>query len=108
MSETSAELGGALGIALVGSIGVAIYRLAIVDGIPISLAAPDAEAARATLGGALAAARQLTAPEGAVLIDAGRGAFISALQFCSGISAAGSLVLAVFVLTTMRQVRHPG
>jgi MFS transporter, DHA2 family, multidrug resistance protein len=108
MSETSAELGGALGIALFGSIGIAIYRLAIVDGIPDSLSAPEADAARATLGGALAAARQLSSTEGAVLVDAGRGAFISALQLCAGISVAGSLVLAAFVMTTMRQVRRPG
>jgi DHA2 family multidrug resistance protein-like MFS transporter len=108
MSETSAELGGALGIALFGSIGVALYRLAIADGIPLSLSASDAAAARATLGGALAAARQIPAAEGAMLIDAGRGAFISALQFCAGISAAGSLVLAVFVLAAMKHVRRPG
>jgi DHA2 family multidrug resistance protein-like MFS transporter len=108
MSETSAELGGALGIALFGSIGIAIYRLAIADGIPVSLSAPEADAARATLGGALAAARQLSSAQGAVLIDAGRGAFISALQLCAGISVAGSLFLAAFVLTTMRQVRRPG
>lgn len=107
MSETSAELGGALGIALFGSIGVAIYRLAIADRIPTTLSASDTEAARATLGGALAAARQLSAPDGAVLIDASRGAFISALQFCAGISVAGSLLLAAFVMTTMRQVRRP-
>jgi DHA2 family multidrug resistance protein-like MFS transporter len=78
-----------------------------VDRISVALAASDAGAARATLGGALAAARQLSASEGAVLIDASRGAFISALQLCAGISVAGSLLLAAFVMTTMRRVTRP-
>jgi len=34
ISETSAELGGALGIAILGSIGTAVYRRGMVDGIP--------------------------------------------------------------------------
>jgi DHA2 family multidrug resistance protein-like MFS transporter len=55
ISETSAELGGALGIALFGSIGVAIYRMAMADRIPAALAADRAESARATLGGDAAA-----------------------------------------------------
>ena len=108
LSETSAELGGALGIALFGSIGIAIYRLSIDDGIPATLSAADAESARATLGGALAAAGQLSTQEGAVLIDAGRSAFISALRLCAGISVVGSLALAAFVVATMRHVRRPG
>ena len=108
MSETSAELGGALGIAIFGSIGVAIYRLAIGDGIPATLATADAESARATLGGAVAAAARLSPQEGAVLIDVGRSAFISALQLCAGISVVGSLALAVFVIATMRHVKRPG
>ena len=107
MSETSAELGGALGIALFGSIGIAVYRLAMNERIPAALSATDAESARATLGGALAAAARLSAQEGAVLIDAGRGAFVSALQLCAGISVAGSLVLAAFVMGTMRKLKRP-
>ena len=107
MSETSAELGGALGIALFGSIGVAMYRLSIADGIPPTLSATDAASARSTLGGALAAAERLSVQEGAVLIDASRGAFISALQLCAGISVIGSIALAGFVLGSMRHVKRP-
>ena len=107
MSETSAELGGALGIALFGSIGIAIYRLTMADRIPAALSVADAASARATLGGAIAAAGQLAPQDGAVLIDAGRGAFVSGLQLCAGISLAGSLALAVFVMGTMRHVKRP-
>ena len=107
ISETSAELGGALGIALFGSIGVAIYRLAMSSSVLAGLTSDDAAAARATLGGAVAAAGRLPADQGAVLIDAGRGAFIDALQLCAAISVAGSLALAVFVAVTLRRVPRP-
>jgi DHA2 family multidrug resistance protein-like MFS transporter len=105
ISETSAELGGALGIALFGSIGVAIYRLTMASRIPASLPHSEAEAARSTLGGAVAAASQLPADQAQVLIDAGRGAFISALQLCAAISVVGSLVLAAFVIAALRRVK---
>jgi DHA2 family multidrug resistance protein-like MFS transporter len=106
MSETSAELGGALGIALFGSIGIAIYRLAMAERIPAVLSALDAESARATLGGALAAATRLSPADGAVLVDAGRSAFVSALRLCAGISVAGSLALAIFVLATLGRMSN--
>jgi len=107
ISETSAELGGALGIALFGSIGVAIYRVAMTSRIPSSLPAGEAEAARSTLGGAIAAAGQLPADQAQVLIDAGRSAFVAALQLCATISVVGSLVLAIFVARTLRRVERP-
>jgi DHA2 family multidrug resistance protein-like MFS transporter len=106
ISETSAELGGALGIALFGSIGVAMYRVAMADRIPASLSAGDAESARSTLGGALAAANQLNGQDGAVLVDAGRAAFLSALKLCAAISVVGSLALAVFVAVSLRHVKR--
>jgi len=108
ISETSAELGGALGIALFGSIGVAIYRMAMAGRIPALLAADRAESARATLGGAMAAAAELPADQSAVLIDTGRAAFIKALQLCSAMSVVGSLALAVFVALTLRRVKRHG
>ena len=39
ISETSAEFGGALGIAVFGSIGTAVYRSALADTVPAGLAA---------------------------------------------------------------------
>jgi DHA2 family multidrug resistance protein-like MFS transporter len=66
VSETSSELGGALGIAILGSIGTAIYRRGMaradLDGVP-----PQAwKVARDTLGGATAEAAQLPAQAGAI------------------------------------------
>ena len=56
ISETSAEFGGALGIAIFGSIGVAIYRMMLGDALPTGVPVQAADAARATLGGAVVAA----------------------------------------------------
>ncbi len=65
ISETSAEFGGALAIAIFGSIGVAVYRSAMADLAPAGVPPQALEAARATLGGALAVARELPADVGA-------------------------------------------
>ena len=80
ISETSSELGGALGIAILGSIGTAIYRgdmaTAALAGVP-----PEARrAARDTLGGAAAAAAQLPHPIDARLLETARAAFSHAMH----------------------------
>jgi MFS transporter, DHA2 family, multidrug resistance protein len=101
ISETSAEFGGALGIAIFGSIGVAVYRAGVA--IPESLPADAAEAARATLGGAIHAARTLPAAAAAQITQTAQAAFVRGIQICAAISAAGSLSLAALVALTLRR-----
>jgi DHA2 family multidrug resistance protein-like MFS transporter len=105
ISETSAEFGGAFGIALFGSIGVAVYRAMVADAIPPGLSPDIVEATKATLGGAMATAAQLPGALGASLTDAARVAFIRGLQVCAVISAIGSFALAVFAALSLRKVR---
>jgi DHA2 family multidrug resistance protein-like MFS transporter len=105
ISETSAEFGGALGIAVFGSIGVAVYRSAMSRAIPAGVPADVADAARATLGGAIDAARGLSPELGAPIIEAAQAAFVRGLQLCAGISTAGSLLLAVLVAVALRNAR---
>ena len=102
VSETSAEFGGALAIAVFGSIGVAVYRAMVGDAVPAGATPEVAEAAKATLGGALATAAELPRELGAVLSDAARAAFMRGLHVCAAISAVGSLGLAVFAALTLR------
>src|SRR5207248_5395742 len=59
ISETCAELGGALGIAFYGSIGVAIYRGMLGAAFPPGVPADVTRAALATLGGSVVAAQPL-------------------------------------------------
>jgi DHA2 family multidrug resistance protein-like MFS transporter len=95
ISETCAELGGAVGIAIFGSIGVAIYRGMLGHGLPIGLSPDVREAAMSTLGGAVAMSQQLPVPVGAELVDAARDAFLRGLVLCAAISGIGSLALAI-------------
>ena len=105
ISETGAEFGGALGIAVFGSIGIAVYRGAMADGIPAGVPPEAATTARDTIGGAVAIAEQLPAQLGAELIDAAREAFIQGLQLTATISAVGSIGLAVLTAVLLRHVR---
>jgi DHA2 family multidrug resistance protein-like MFS transporter len=108
ISETSAEFGGALGIAVYGSIGIAVYRAIIGDAVPAGIPADAAEAARATLGGAVAVAGQLPGQLGSALVDAAREAFIRGLRLTAAISVAGSLALAAFTILALRKPRTGG
>jgi DHA2 family multidrug resistance protein-like MFS transporter len=106
ISETAAELGGAVGIAVFGSIGTAIYRSGIADGIPAAVPHQVAEVARDTLGGAIEIAGQLPDRLGILLIETARGAFLEGVHVGAAISAIGSLGLAALVLTLLRRVRQ--
>ena len=105
ISETSAEFGGALGIAVFGSIGVAVYRGLLADAIPSGVTPAARETAMATLGGALDVAGQLSGTAGEALREAARAAFVRGLKLCAAISAVGSVAMALFALRTLRHVR---
>jgi len=102
ISETSSELGGALGIASLGSIGTAVYRNRMAASMPSGLPPDTAEAARATLGGAIAVAEQLPEHVGAALIAPAHAAFIQAFQLVAIVCAGVVLALAVLVMMRMR------
>ncbi|HEV8380496.1 MAG TPA: MFS transporter [Gemmatimonadales bacterium] len=104
ISETCAELGGALGIAFFGSIGVAIYRGVLGGALPAGLPTSVTQAAIATLGGAVVAAQQVPGDTGAALLDIARDAFVRGLVLCQVISGIGTLALAVFAWRTFRRV----
>jgi DHA2 family multidrug resistance protein-like MFS transporter len=105
ISETSSELGGALGIALLGSIGVAVYRGLLADGIPGGVAPDIATAARATLGGAVDAAERLPADVRVQVLDTARQAFTHSLELTAGICAVVALISALIALKFLRHVR---
>ena len=104
ISETSAEFSGALGIAVFGSIGVAIYRRLLADAALPGVPAEAVEAALDTLGGAVAVAADLPAEVGGELVRAARAAFLVGLRLCAAISVGASILLAIFVFTRLREV----
>jgi MFS transporter, DHA2 family, multidrug resistance protein len=102
ISETAAELGGALGIAILGSVGLAIYRSELADRLPAAVPSDVVAAARDTLGGAAAAAAQLPDQLGAAVLAAARAAFVVSMQLSSAIAAGIGLALAVLALAALR------
>ena len=108
ISETTAELGGALGIAFFGSIGAAIYRSGVAEGIPAGIPPESATVAQDTLGGAVEVAAQLPASLGAPLLEAANDAFISGMHVVAVISVLGTLALATFTATVLRRRADAG
>src|SRR5215475_11560298 len=105
ISETGAELGGALGIAVLGSIGVAIYRGQLADALPPGIPSQATAAAQDTLGGAVGAAHQLPSEAGAALLGAAREAFTTGLQLTTALSAVLAAGIAVVATVLRRAVR---
>jgi DHA2 family multidrug resistance protein-like MFS transporter len=108
ISETGAEFGGALGIAILGSIGTAVYRAAVIDAVPPGVPPIAANAARDTLGGALAAAGQLPGESGAALVGVAREAFVQGFHITALTGAVVAFVIAALVAVKLRDVRGGG
>ena len=105
MSETSAELGGALGIAVLGSLGAALYRSRMAD-IAVSGVSTDALApARSTLGGALALAAGLSPDQAGPMLARASDAFMVGFRAAAVLSIIGMLFCIAVTLTTLRDAR---
>jgi DHA2 family multidrug resistance protein-like MFS transporter len=102
ISETGAELGGALGIAILGSIGVALYRREIGASLPADIPQAAADAAMDTLGGAVAAAATLPAAQGAALVEVARAAFVQGIVTAALICAVVAVAVAILALVSLR------
>jgi DHA2 family multidrug resistance protein-like MFS transporter len=108
ISETAVELGGALGISILGSIGVAIYRGGVAAGLPGTVPAAAADAARDTLGGATAAAASLPASVAQDVLDVARNAFVHGMQVAAAISLVVAVGVAILALVSLRSVDTHG
>ena len=107
ISETSSELGGALGIAILGSIGTAVYRRSMVDAMPHGISADGVDVALGTLGGALGVAKELPGTVATALRDTARWAFTRAMEAGVVTCALVSLITAIIAIVLLRRVR-PG
>jgi MFS transporter, DHA2 family, multidrug resistance protein len=103
ISETGAELGGALGIAVLGSIGVAVYRSQITDAVPDGVPPEASESATDTLGGATEAVERLPNELGATLLDAAQDAFTRGLQTAAVVGVAVAVATAILAAFLLRR-----
>ena len=105
LTETAAEFGGALGIAVLGVIGTGIYRGQLAGALPSGIPPASVAAARDTLGGAVAVAGDLPGQAAEVLVRAARQAFTDGLHVAFAVSAAAMLAAAVLAAIQLRQLR---
>nr|WP_245951222.1 MFS transporter [Phytoactinopolyspora halophila] len=108
MSETSGELGIAMGVAVLGSVGTAVYRGQSTDGVTADVPADALEAARDTLASAVAAADHLPDVLATDVLESAREAFTNGLNVIAGVGAAAALAFAVVALSVLRQVPPSG
>ncbi|MFC7310629.1 MFS transporter [Streptomyces monticola] len=102
--QTAYDLGLALGIAVTGSVAVAVYRGDVADSVPAGVPAEAAEAARDTIGGATAAARDLPAAAGDELLAVARDAFAAGFHTTAYVSAAFALATTLIAITLLRRI----
>lgn len=106
ISETFAEFGGALSIAILGSIGTAVYRTSMaaasLPGVPNDVL----EAARRTLAEALQVAARL--PDAAGLVAAAREAYVRAVDITATVSTLLSVGTAIMAGLLLRHLPPRG
>jgi MFS transporter, DHA2 family, multidrug resistance protein len=107
ISETGSELGGALGIAILGSIGTAVYRQDMANASHANVPQDVMEAARSTLGGAIAVAERLPADVGARMLESARASFTDAFTIVACVCAFTALAMAVVAVITLRRSAAP-
>ncbi|WP_299569892.1 MFS transporter [uncultured Williamsia sp.] len=94
MLETSSELGGAIGIAVLGTVLTAVYRATVDTSVP-GVTGPAADG----LGGAVATADRIGGDAGRAVLDAARTAYVDGLHVAATCAA---VVLATVAVITWR------
>jgi DHA2 family multidrug resistance protein-like MFS transporter len=107
ISETSSELGGALGLAILGTVGTAVYRGHTADAFPAEVPADSASTASDTLGGAVEVADRLPQLLAADVLEPAREAFTQGLQVAATVSGALVIAAALMVARLLRSGDEP-
>lgn len=105
VAETGGEFGVALGIAVFGSLGAAIYRLQMADALPPGLPHQAADDARESIAGAVTSAAHLGPPLGVDVLEAGREAFTTAMGAAATVGAVLFVALSILAAVALRRIR---
>nr|WP_271210484.1 MFS transporter [Rhodococcus wratislaviensis]GLK35805.1 MFS transporter [Rhodococcus wratislaviensis] len=99
VSETAYELGIALGVAVLGSVVMAIFR----NGLDTSMLPPEqVEPAQGTLGAAVAEAQHLPEAARSVFLESAQSAFVDGMHVAAGATAVILFATAILVLRMLR------
>jgi len=105
VSETATELGGALGIALLGSLGTAVYRSSLTGKLPATISPSTTAASKNTLGGAVDAAMHLHPQLADGLLHAAKLAFTHGFVAVAAAAAAITAATATIAAITLRRAQ---
>ncbi|MEH0424364.1 MFS transporter [Streptomyces sp. B21-083] len=108
VTSTANELGGALGLALLGSVGTSVYRAGMTDSDLTGIPARTSQDAQESLGGAVQAADGLSGQDSAGLLSTARDAFLDSLHVVSLVCGVTVLVLAAVIAVLLRNTGRPG
>ncbi|GAA3071586.1 MFS transporter [Streptosporangium carneum] len=108
MPQISNELGAALGFAVLGSVGIAVYRAQVADAVPPGLSAEAAGRAHESIAGATAVAADLPGELATALLAPAREAFTSGVHIVAAVSAALLACTALLVAVRLRHIRPVG
>jgi EmrB/QacA subfamily drug resistance transporter len=104
INNTTRPVGGAMGVAVLGSILSTAYAASL-DTASLGVPAPESSAAEDSIGSAMQVAIRLGGPEGEALVLAARSAFVDAMSTAVLVGAAVAL-LGAFVAATVLPSRH--
>ena len=92
INDTTRQVGGALGVAVLGSVGASLYRHDLAARLAGHLAGPVPTSALDSVGGAAQAARHLPPADGQLLVDAARHAFVHGLDVAAVVAVVVALL----------------
>jgi hypothetical protein len=105
VNDTTRELGGALGIAIFGTIVNSAYRSTVdLDGLGLSASA--ARAAHESVGGAVGVAHQVGGDAGAGLVQRAASAFTDAYNLAATVSVVIAVAAALLVARTFTRAKE--
>jgi MFS family permease len=96
-NDTTRELGGALGVAVLGSVAASAYASRLADALPGGLPATVTSVAKSSVGAAVQISQSLPAGLGTPLQDAAKTAFVAATSEALLIAAGVVFLAAAFV-----------
>lgn len=106
LSSTSSELGVSMGIAVMGSIGAAVYRDVVT--VPSNIPQDAARVAGESMAGAQAVSGEFGPVMASSLLEQAQDAFLSGLHVVALVSLVATLCLALLILVTLRHVNPIG
>lgn len=108
LATTANDLGISLGIAVIGSVGIAAYRSRIGGLLPDGLSPDAAAVASDSVDGAMATATELPGTLGEQLVSAAQEAFTGGMNTAAIVSAVVAGLAAIIAATRLRHVRPTG